>query len=201
MLVSPLLAADCESGWVRGPYQSSSCYKFVSAPRKSWSGAVQTCSDLGGYLATLDTTDELIWMKGYISYYATELAVSSTWIGGFQLNGTGQWLWRGETTHTPIIESDWAPGQPDNCCSGQHCLALFGTRAGTSSSKWDDGQCGSPLPFACEKMLWEAVVVFATCWTIDEKYKFHVILNAIKLIIKGSLITNLWYLHLSYRLH
>lgn len=181
-VISPLLASDCESGWVRGPSQSTSCYKFVSSPPANWSGAIQICRNLGGYLTTLETIDEIAWMKGYRSYFSEDLG-ATTWIGGFQENGAGPWLWHGHTTHSPILLSDWAPYQPDDYAGRQHCLALFGVIADNveASFGFDDSACTNVRSFICEKMIWLTVClaipfiewfssIFSHIWTSSVVY-------------------------------
>lgn len=136
---------------MRGPF---SCFKFITSPWAAWPAAQQVCSTMGGHLARLETTDEIIWMKGFRSYYSSLSGRKGMWLGGFQQNGSDQWLWYGNTTHTPILKFDWAPGQPNDWGGAQSCLSLFPRREGDvdGSYSWDDGTCSISAPFVCEKM-------------------------------------------------
>ena len=54
------------------------------------------------------------------------------------------------TLQQSSLQADnWAPGQPDNSQSGQHCLANY-FRGGRSSSRfWDDAACQASKQFIC----------------------------------------------------
>ena len=78
--VAACLSASCPNGWVPGP--TDNCYKFVMTPKASWTKAQGLCSDMGGGLATLDSWNELLWIRGYRSYHSAVREVS--WVGGYK---------------------------------------------------------------------------------------------------------------------
>ena len=57
----------CPDGWVPGPINN--CYKFVLTPKADYKGAQALCRDMGGELATLDSLNEILWMRGYRSFH------------------------------------------------------------------------------------------------------------------------------------
>ena len=59
-----LYVAVCPHEWVEG---LSSCYKFVTNLTLTWQGAQDECEEMGGGLASLETSNELYWIKGYRS--------------------------------------------------------------------------------------------------------------------------------------
>lgn len=68
---------------------------------------------MGGYLANLETLDEIHWMRGYRLYHPT--LRSYTWIGGYKKNGV--WMWTKFNTDIPIQVADWENGMlPTQMC-------------------------------------------------------------------------------------
>ena len=130
----------------------NSCYKFVTNQKATWSQALGLCRDMGGYLAALETEPEIFWMKGYRSYHSI-VSKYPAWIGGYKKDGA--WYWKGDVEDYPVTAADWAKGQPDNCCGGQNCLALFGDsdprQPPTAWYRFDDDHCNDAWPFICEK--------------------------------------------------
>lgn len=151
-------AVGCEGGWVNVPLRShTSCYKFVTTAPATWSEAQGLCRDMGGYLATLDTLEEIIWMRGYRNYHSGLQA--QMWIGGYKKNGV--WLWKGELADSPVLIFDWGEHQPDDNGAGlQNCLSLFGInhpspRLNSPTKGWfhfDDTRCEYyKMQYICEK--------------------------------------------------
>ncbi|XP_067930822.1 C-type lectin 37Db-like [Watersipora subatra] len=111
------------------------------------------CKNKGGYLATLETEEEVIWMHGFRSFHE-RLRVNS-WIGGQKKGDV--WSWKGLEQDFPIQFFDWAETEPDNYEGLQNCLALFGeyTIEGVPVAKtwfrFDDDACSTQNAFICEK--------------------------------------------------
>ena len=104
----------------------------------------------GGHLATLDTLDEMYWMKGFRGYHSTLHGAAK--IGGRRMNGVWKWVAdKPGAQPTKISHFDWSKNQPDK--SGD-CLQLFGTRIEKFSEAWfkfDDMECDAARYYICEK--------------------------------------------------
>lgn len=105
---------------------------------------------MGGYLTTLDTWDEVDWMKGYRSRHPP--LRDETWVGGRKIGGV--WYWIAELGNMPITTLDWAPGEPGLVYDG-HCIQLAGdtgywAQRYTSWFKFDDSTWEALHYFICE---------------------------------------------------
>lgn len=107
---------------------------------------------MGAQLATLETQEEIMWMKGYRS--RTPALRNYAWVGGFVK--AGRWLWAGRPDDTPMKFSDWIAGQPDNLRGQQGCVMLTADDISwippSEFFKFDDAPCNGPggVPFICE---------------------------------------------------
>lgn len=141
---------SCENGWISSPLAASSdsCYKFVTTQKATWAQAEGLCRDMGGYLAILESIDEIIWMRGFRAYHP-QLRERS-WVGGYKKEG--HWVWKGEVSDSAILHTEWRQGEPNNLAGKEACLELFGTRdIGTESFQWNDLNCAYRLNFICER--------------------------------------------------
>ena len=106
--------------------------------------------DMGGHLATLNTLDEMYWMKGFRGYHST--LHGEAWIGGRRMNGVRKWVAdKPRAQPRKISHFDWSKNQPDK--SGD-CLQLFGTRKEKFSEAWfkfEDMECNEERYYICEK--------------------------------------------------
>ena len=156
LLLSAGIAYGCDSGWVARP-GSNSCYKFITTQKVTWSQAQGLCRDMKSRLATLDSKEEMIWMRGYRSFHPS--LRDYAWIGGAEVNG--KWVWKGDVVDSPILTTDWGAGEPNNKIGEtgepQDCLALFGDSTHDIGQaidrwfRWDDGRCSYAANFICEK--------------------------------------------------
>ena len=131
-----------------GPYRSPSCYKFVLAS-KTWAEAETSCKSMEGYLATLETEEEIIWIKGYRSYHKN--LHDWAWVGGYKKNN--QWYWKTPNGDTQMQVADWGEGEP-NGGSLENCLSLFPQNSQIPAKLWfqfNDGSCNFPTNYICEK--------------------------------------------------
>ena len=73
----------CPYDWVVGP--NDNCYKIVRNPKKNFNDAQSECESLGGTLATLDTLEEITWMRGYRALNLD--TAQKVWVAGKQSSG------------------------------------------------------------------------------------------------------------------
>ena len=83
MSVAVTASRECDHGWVSSPLNS--CYRFVTTSPSSWQTSEGLCADMGGHLVALETEEEIIWIRGYISYH--QALRKSFWIGGYLKDG------------------------------------------------------------------------------------------------------------------
>lgn len=55
---------------------------------EKWQNAQGLCEEQGGFLATLNTLEEIIWIRGYRSYHT--VLQGDSWIGGKLKDG--KWI-------------------------------------------------------------------------------------------------------------
>ena len=139
------------------PYQLSSCYKFVASP-KNWNQAERICRDVGGHLATFDTLEEIIWVKGYRIHNKTLHGgplYGLMWIGGHKINSL--WYWKRESHDDLINVTDWASEEPNNVDihgRPEDCIGLLGKNSEINFTKWfhwNDAPCELTAGYICEK--------------------------------------------------
>lgn len=110
------------------------------------------CKDMGGYLATLETMDEIYWLRGYRSFHSV-LRPGWLYIGGYRENG--KWLWKGDLTNSAVTASDWGGDEPHDTAN-ENCMALFGGDEVHPASwwfRWLNIACDAKLGYVCEKNL------------------------------------------------
>jgi cysteine-rich repeat protein len=105
------------------------CYRLGLDQPKDWEGAAQACTDWGGTLAAITTSDELAFVQNRIQ--------DATWIGGRAGNDDFTWI-----TGEPWGFAPWAPGRP----AGGGCVHLAGDLGG-----FEDGECAELLQYLCER--------------------------------------------------
>ncbi|KAF6033443.1 hypothetical protein EB796_008249 [Bugula neritina] len=137
---------SCPSGWIAGPF--TNCYKFVISQKVTWRAAQGLCRDMGGTLATLDSKNEIIWMRGYRSYHPS--LWGAAWLGGYLKDGV--WLWHGRIADSAITNTDWSPGEPNNQDGLEGCVEVYGGDVTLSAQfRWNDLNCNDLLGYICEK--------------------------------------------------
>ena len=113
---------------------------------------------MGGHLATFETLQEIIWVKGY-RVHNKELHAGpvhgTMWIGGREINN--KWYWEKESYDDLIEVTDCTPGEPDNDGANgvpEDCIGLFGQDPAIDFSKWfhwNDAPCELLTGYNCEK--------------------------------------------------
>ena len=111
-------------------------YKYVKGSDgdmdKSWSDAKVFALGLGGYLATLTSSDEGIFVTDLVK--STMLDQGEVWAGGFQPDGSaetaGGWTWlNGEGAFS---YNYWSPNEP-NDLNGEDYLGII-----WKDDQWND---------------------------------------------------------------
>lgn len=128
---------------------NSHCYMAFMAER-TWFQARRTCENVGGYLATITSEDEMNFIWNQFGAVFTE-TWKGPWIGFSDAANEGDWVW--VTGESGVIGQDsvyanWYVGEPDDCCGGQDCANIAGGHWGY---KWNDNKCHNLLPFICER--------------------------------------------------
>lgn len=140
---------DMNARWANG---NKHCYMFFSG-EKTWFQAKRACENLGGYLVTLTSEDEMsfIWSQFGKRFAEKASTWKGPWIGYSDAVEEGKWQWiTGEVAVVgqDSVYSNWYEGEPDNCCGGEDCAHISGGHWG---SKWNDNKCHFNLPYICEK--------------------------------------------------
>jgi len=116
-------------------------YALTSAAM-TWSDAAAAAASLGGYLATLNTKAENVWIWNQFE--------TQVWIGANDRDTENTWVWDNGTTSDDGGISDnisvgakwpdgtvkWNTGEPNNGGSGENCTVIR-----DSSGVWNDLPC------------------------------------------------------------
>jgi hypothetical protein len=115
---------------------------------RDWDGAKKACEESGGTLASLANAEEsnavfeALKLPSAIPSWEPQQGL---WIGLSDQATEGKFQW---TSGTPLRGGNWRPGQPDNMGKkgDEDCVTLTLT-----DGKWNDLDCGTPLPYVCER--------------------------------------------------
>lgn len=122
-----------------------SCYEFFDE-LVAWDTAEQRCVAWGGYLATVESSEENGFIAGWPSALGvTNAAGSGIWLGGTDATTDGDFLWRNDG---PLSFENWGPNQPDNG-AGVDCIE----QRNDGSASWYDRRCTDVQRYVCEKPL------------------------------------------------
>jgi len=132
-LTAPGFAAPVQ--WKPAAGGNGHWYEFVDSP-VTWQSAfllAQSRAHLGmqGYLATVTSASENRFVSSRVA------GGSLAWLGGSDAGSrVNKWSWRaGPEAGDRFTFSNWAPGQPDDCCRGENFLQT-NWRGNTGS--WND---------------------------------------------------------------
>jgi hypothetical protein len=105
----------------------------LEKPVLAWESARDLASDSGGYLATITSAEENLFVWDLVK----NLSSASYWLGGYQANPSTSDAWSWVTGETWGY-ANWTPGEPNNAIRGtQNYLHYWGQPA-----KWDDMENG-----------------------------------------------------------
>ena len=134
----------------------------LTSPTMTWVSAAASAAAIGGYLATLNTKAENVWLyEKFGNYGGTE---RDLWIGSLDNVTEGTWYWYNGTTSGdggvsdnissgakwPDGSNKWHTGEPNNASgfSDENCGTI---RSSVSAAewRWNDFPCdNSSSPFA-----------------------------------------------------
>ncbi|QQR90881.1 MAG: DUF4215 domain-containing protein [Myxococcales bacterium] len=108
---------------------------FYCPVAANWGNALGACGSLGDdwSLVTINNSTENTYVDG--------LSASAFWIGFFDTNTEGTFVWANGTSS----EIDWASGQPDNA-GNSDCARMQSGAVGT----WTDEVCTNTAQYLCE---------------------------------------------------
>ena len=129
-------------------------YMGMAAPGISWEDAAAQAEALGGYLCTVPSAEENIWV---FTFVASDPSLWNTWfgpwIGGYQDTSSpeysepdGAWSW---VTGESWSYTNWGPGDPSNT-NGQDHAAFGGIPGNEIRFTWNDLAAPEPGGFIVE---------------------------------------------------
>ncbi|KAM7352903.1 lectin subunit alpha-like [Cochliomyia hominivorax] len=119
--------------------KSNKMYYFENKKFLDWHKAYQACEDFGMSLVTINSKEELEYLKEYIQMSYGR--IYPYWLGAFKINGQFEWIASGEK----IKDFFWHEGQPDNKSGNENCIHTW-----KNDFDWNDNDCERELPFICE---------------------------------------------------
>lgn len=144
---------DMATRWTEG---NKHCYMLFLSP-KSWFSAKKACENIGGYLATFTSEDELkaVYSKFKPRFAGNAMTWKGPWIGYTDAAEEGRWQWiTGEVSVSGqgTTYSNWYDEkEPDDCCGGEDCAHIAGGNWDSQLGSWNDNKCFFQLPYICEK--------------------------------------------------
>ena len=72
-----------------------------------------------------------------------------TWIGGTDKEKEGCWVW---SDGSPLVWTEWYPGQPDNYDSDEHCMSISDSDAKMNDLKCDEVTDPKSDGWICKKL-------------------------------------------------
>lgn len=92
---------------------------FLTTPA-SWNDSNAFATSLGGYLFSVnDLAEQDFVVSGLLPFQTTD---SNFWIGYNDVAVEGQFVW---TSGENISFTNWAAGEPNNCCSGENFAEIW----------------------------------------------------------------------------
>ncbi|HEY8074854.1 MAG TPA: lectin-like protein [Labilithrix sp.] len=112
---------------------------------RDWDGAKKACEAEGGKLAAPASAEEsraLFDAMKLPSGVPSRRPLEGVWIGLSDVKEEGKFRWSDDT---PVAWSNWLPGQPDDADKNEDCVTFT-----LGDGRWNDLECGTPLPYVCE---------------------------------------------------
>lgn len=129
--------ADCPRGW-SGPGDSQGCFKLTDI-ESSFVGCQDICSDEGGTLASVRTSEEQQFVRNMLVSQGAD-----GFIGYFEYGEDESGDWRWIDGSEPRAYEGWALGEPDNWCLDEDCAVFTSTL-----NNWMDVSCAIKTKCVC----------------------------------------------------
>ncbi|XP_072182107.1 perlucin-like protein [Diadema setosum] len=133
--------AQCPEGWSLRYSESESCYLYQSNA-VTWTAARDSCVQLGGYLAAIQTPEEMTSVREYVTSKYGTFVGPWVWIGLNDRDSEGTFTWIDFGGALPLSSSLWNPGEPNNAYN-EDCIVANGNAL-------NDAPCGWSYPYLCE---------------------------------------------------
>ncbi|MBF0337229.1 MAG: VCBS repeat-containing protein [Nitrospirae bacterium] len=117
----------------------------------TWADAKANCEKLGGYLATITSTDENKFLIDNL--FSVTPNDKFCWLGATDAESEGTWKW---VTNEKLEFTNWDSYQPDNYQGNENCLEYWPPKTQWNSGtewKWNDSDCSNSKVSLCE---WES---------------------------------------------
>jgi hypothetical protein len=127
-LLSSASAFAAPVQWVGNGHWYDFISTSVTAPQAFALAQASTFSGMQGYLATITSAEENLFV-------AVDIAGGNqAWIGGSDDGDEGNWTWRnGPEIGQAFTYTNWAGGEPNNCCGGENYVVT-----NWGSTTWND---------------------------------------------------------------
>ncbi|XP_071501001.1 C-type lectin BfL-2-like [Diadema antillarum] len=136
------LPALCPEGWSARDFETESCYLHQSNAL-TWTAARDSCVQLGGYLAAIQTPEEMTSVREYVTSKYGTFVGPWVWTGLNDRDSERTFTWIDFGGALPLSSSLWNPGEPSNGNNNEHCVAANG-------QKLNDAPCSTSYPYLCE---------------------------------------------------
>lgn len=96
-------------------------YQYIDQRTSIWEDALAAAAGMSyngmqGYLATITSAQEN-------AFIASNVTQSVAWVAGSDKDAEGVWKWMaGPEAGQVFTYTNWAPGEPNNCCGGENYL-------------------------------------------------------------------------------
>ncbi|XP_072171999.1 lactose-binding lectin l-2-like [Diadema setosum] len=131
--------AQCPEGWSLRYSESESCYLYQSNA-VTWTAARDSCVQLGGYLAAIQTPEEMTSVREYLTSASVNHFV---WTGLNDRDSEGTFTWIGFSGALPLSSSLWSPGEPNDSYNREDCVV-------TDGNNFYDASCDRSFSYLCE---------------------------------------------------
>ncbi|XP_073828774.1 lectin subunit alpha-like [Musca autumnalis] len=119
-------------------------YYIERSDKGNWFQAFNRCSTKHMNLVVLDSKAKMdALIRELKKVFGSDHP--NIWIGGNDNKKIRQFMWI--SANKPFTYTNWAPGQPDNKNSVEHCVMLWENH----NYHWNDGNCLSKMAYVCEE--------------------------------------------------
>jgi C-type mannose receptor len=146
MLLQKLAAQITAAGPIASFTSYTRTFHLFSVPLE-WSDARKVCQNRSMDLATFTTAEHTDALCA--AALNTPMPVD-IWLGATDAAVEGKFQW---ADRYPWSYTSWAPGEPNNADSSEHCLAaICGPTNTISRTLWNDASCSRRFGFVCSTM-------------------------------------------------